>query len=258
MSKSTETPTQGSCRSCRRPWRDILSSKCEHGVFKDKEGIEYTYHTVGSGITTYHCISFKTKADWLRKRQSPSYVHPSTDQVFDEELADIERSAWQVLDRSGLLNPKEDYQLPGAQGTWNRLLNRLEESGYREAIDEEFHAARILAQCAALRDYADDSRFRKKCFKGVLVSAISLGRLVELWRIRFGYVKNQSKTGGITRGKRQTANRVSEWAKWQAVANEIWKKHPTWGKPAVAGMIQKQFPNATVRTIRLRIEKPAP
>lgn len=247
---------QGRCRSCRRPWKEILSAGARHWV-TEREGIEYTYHTVGSGITETRCIAFKTQDDFWKRRMSPAFEPPSTDKIFDEELAEMEQDAWRVLDRAGLLNPKEDYTLPGTQRTWNELLHRLEENGYRDLVDEEFFAARILAQCASLRHDVGDGRFRRKGSKAVLFFAIALGGLVELWRIRFGYVKNQSKSGGIKRGKRQTANRVSEWAKWQAAANEIWKKHPTWGKPAVAEMVQKQFPTATTRTIRLRIEKPA-
>jgi hypothetical protein len=201
------------------------------------------------------------------------------DRVFDEELAAIEKDAWQVLDRAGLLTPKEEYQLPGTQGTWRGLIYRLEEHGYRNAIDEECFAARILTTSAGLREYVDErmqdterdikkrglkgifaDRVRRKenVLKGLFVQAIYFGQLVKEAQIRFRYIKEQSRTGGVIRGERQTANRVSEWAKWQAAANEIWKKHPTWGKPAVAGMVQKQFPSATARTIRLRIKKPAP
>ena len=246
-----EESLQGFCRCCRKPWKEILSAGAEYGVF-EREGIEYTYHSVGSGVTEHRCIGFKTEADWLKLRKSEPQP-PSTDGAFDQEIADIEQDAWNILKRAGLLNtPGEDYTLPGKQRTWRGLLHTIEERGFREYIDEEWYAAMILTTSAGLRDFITDGIWTK----GTLLYAIIFGKLVTEAQIRFGYIKNQSQTGGVTRGKRQTATREPEWAKWQAAANEIWKKHPKWGKPAVASMVQKQFPNATERTIRLRIEKP--
>jgi|GEM_PF-3994439 len=64
-------------------------------------------------------------------------------------------------------------------------------------------------------------------------------------------------SGGKTRGNQQTTTRQIEWEKWQAVANELWKKHPDWSVISMAVEVQKQFPSETVRTIRLRIIKPS-
>ena len=69
--------------------------------------------------------------------------------------------------------------------------------------------------------------------------------------------KEGGRKGGIVRGKQQTTNREKEWEKWQTEADNIWKKHPTWGKPAVAKMVHEKYPGSMARTIRLRIKKPA-
>ena len=68
--------------------------------------------------------------------------------------------------------------------------------------------------------------------------------------------KEGGRKGGIVRGKQQTTNREKEWEKWQTEADKIWKKHPTWGKPAIAKMVHEKYPGSTARTIRLRIKKP--
>ena len=69
-------------------------------------------------------------------------------------------------------------------------------------------------------------------------------------------VKIGGHDGGIVRGKQQTTSREKEWEKWQTEADKIWKKHPTWGKPAIAKMVHEKYPGSTARTIRLRIKKP--
>src|SRR4030065_1338164 len=176
---------QGYCRACRIPWEDILSTGAEYGVV-EREGIEYTYHTVGSGVTKHTCFGVKTHADWLKRRKSPEFSLPTTDGAFDHHIADIEKDAWQVLERAGLLrNPEVDYTLPGKQGTWRTLLNALEERGFRAYIDKEWYAVMILTTSAGLRDFITDG-IRTK---GSFLYAILFGELIKEAQIRFGYIK---------------------------------------------------------------------
>jgi len=64
--------------------------------------------------------------------------------------------------------------------------------------------------------------------------------------------------GGIIRGRQQTMSREEEWAKWQAEAEKIWKKHPTWGCLRVAKEVYKRYSDNAEDTIRKRIKKPTP
>ncbi|MFZ2171649.1 MAG: hypothetical protein WAW61_18670, partial [Methylococcaceae bacterium] len=202
---------QGFCRSCRKPWNEILSAKADYGVF-EQEGIEYTYHTVGSGVTKYNCVTFKTEADWLKKRSSPGFASPSSDDLFDRHIADLEKDAFLTLKSAGLPTVAgEDEPHLNEQGRRNRLLQVLEDRGYREHVDKEWYAAVILCRCAFIRDFIADGAN----IKLLALYSILFGGFIREAEIRFGYIKNQSKTGGDTRGKRQTANRESEWAKWQ-------------------------------------------
>jgi hypothetical protein len=186
-----------------------------------------------------------------KQRSSPDTISRGVD--FEIYVAPIEADALRTLQRAGLLtDPRENYTLPGKQRTWRGVLHTLEEHSLCEGLTKEWYAATILTHISALRDHIAEGME----LDGAVTIAMIVGGIIREAEIRFGYIKNQSQTGGVTRGKRQTAVRVTEWAKWQTAANEIWKKHPNWGKPTVAGMVQKEFPNATVRTIRLRIKKP--
>jgi hypothetical protein len=64
--------------------------------------------------------------------------------------------------------------------------------------------------------------------------------------------------GGIIRGRQQTTSREEDWAKWQAEAEKIWKKRPTWGRLRVAKEVHKRYSDYAVDTIRKRIKKPTP
>lgn len=66
------------------------------------------------------------------------------------------------------------------------------------------------------------------------------------------------KVKGIIRGNQQTEARKPVWTEYQAAADKVWKKHPTWGTPAVAKQISSQFPGTAEDTIRKRIKKPIP
>lgn len=108
-----ESPPEGICRRCQKPWKDILGAKPEYGFF-EHEGIEYTYHTVGSGFTKYRCTSFKTEDDWTRFRQrqikevSPGIFAPnvpSTEEHLDDEIASFEAEALRTLESAGIPTP---------------------------------------------------------------------------------------------------------------------------------------------------------
>ncbi|MHB8092773.1 MAG: hypothetical protein ACYDH8_14425 [Syntrophales bacterium] len=71
---------------------------------------------------------------------------------------------------------------------------------------------------------------------------------------------NGAKTGkpaGIKSGKvrRQTAEQ--KWALWQAEAEKIWKKHPTWKNDPVAKKVA-EITGDNPGTIRKKIKKPLP
>jgi hypothetical protein len=78
------------------------------------------------------------------------------------------------------------------------------------------------------------------CFSG------ELGRLVEqyYWRFRFekAAITGVGARKGASRGGELKAKKMKEQqSRWQTLASDIWKRHPEWGKMAVAVHIKKQF-----------------
>lgn len=228
------------------------------------EGFD-THFTRGSGTTEHRFLSPNVHVDW----GSPP-----------ELLMEIEKAAWQILNRAELLTaPEEDYTLPAKRGPWERLLEAMKD---REFMDEEWYAVRILTQTSLLRDLvsrftksaktpkekklknplelANDKKIDKSSAPGIqeiVICAMMLGgQLTEAHR-RFGSVKGNSSDAGTARGTQQTEARKSEWAKWQEEAEKVWKKHPRWGKPAVTGAVHEKFPDVPIETIRPRIKKPS-
>jgi len=82
-------PPEGVCMACQRSWKEIIASGSEYGEYKDKEGVEYSYHSVGSGITKYKCECFKTEADWIKYSKSKSYAKMREVNIVDYEFREL-------------------------------------------------------------------------------------------------------------------------------------------------------------------------
>lgn len=268
-------PLKGNCLTCRRPWKDIIAEQheYEYGVFESR-GIKYTCHKVGSGISERLCSGYKTEADRvadsLKAKHFPGerklgelFPGPAAylwHGSFNKFVAGEEADDLGTLQRAKLLtDTAKEYTLPGKQDTWRCVLHTLEKNGFRQYVEKEWYAAKILTEISSFRDNLCGERDSKiGDLEGIVVQAMTLGGLIREARIRFGPISNISRKGGKTRGKQQTKDRKEEWAKWQVEADKIWKEHPGWEIERVAKKVQKKFPNETVRTIRFRIKKPAP
>jgi hypothetical protein len=70
-------------------------------------------------------------------------------------------------------------------------------------------------------------------------------------------VVDGGKDGGTKSGKSRQEKAKPIKDSWQAEAEKIWKKHPTWGKISVAKIIEEKIGNP-FETIRKYIKKPLP
>lgn len=70
-------------------------------------------------------------------------------------------------------------------------------------------------------------------------------------------VVDGGKDGGKKSGKIRFEKTKTRKEQWQAEADKIWKKHPTWGKLSVAKKIEEKI-GGTFETIRKYINKPLP
>lgn len=184
-----EKRLQGSCLGCRESWKDILATKCEHGVLKRNE-IEYTYHTVGSGITKGNCYGYKTIKDYEKARDSfDSFLRVDVG-TFDEHILDIENEAIEIIAKAGRIDLPDVHSEDREYA--NSLLYEVKRGGFRGHIDEEWYAATILSACAYLRD----SIARGEENKIIAVYALSLGMIVREADIRFKTIAGYSRVGG--------------------------------------------------------------
>lgn len=205
MSKGNPPP--GICRSCRRPWKEI-AAKYEYW-FRMIDGIEYAYHTVGSGVTKGVCYGVKNDEDSLkilhRIRDSKNLL--SRTGLFEKYVAPTEANSLQVLQRAGLLNdPGEDYSIPGKMGTWNRIVNTLEDRSLCEHLSEEWYAAKILASISSLRDMITESDIPED----TAVYAIILGGMIREAEIRFANIGKQTREAGRASKIKQSIMRLVE------------------------------------------------
>ncbi|MDP2735459.1 MAG: hypothetical protein Q8P12_04585 [bacterium] len=197
---------EGCCRTCRRPWKE-LAEKYEYW-FREIDGIEYAYHTVGSGVTKGVCSGYKTQEDsdkgMQRWRSSPDFN--SRGNNFEIYVAPVEANALQILQQAGLLTgPAENYTLPGKQGTWRGLLHTLEERSLCECLSKEWYAAMILTHISSLRDHIAEGIE----LETAVTIAIILGGIINESNIR-GVIGEQTRKAGRTSKINQTIMRLVE------------------------------------------------
>jgi hypothetical protein len=89
-----------------------------------------------------------------------------------------------------------------------------------------------------------------------------LGRLVEQYYWKFRFEKDAitgvgARTGASRGGQLKAKKMKNQQSRWQTSASDIWKRHPEWGKMAVAEHIKKQLGEArTVKHITRYISQP--
>ena len=214
----------GICGSCLRPWKEI-AAKYEYW-FRVIDGIEYAYHTVGSGVTKRICYGVKNEEDSLKilHRNRDSWNILSSTGIFEIFVAPTEANSLQVLQRAGLLNdPGEDYSIPGKMGTWNRIVNTLEDRSLCEHLSEEWYAGRILASISSLRDMISESDIPEN----TAVYAIILGGMIREAEIRFANIGKQTREAGRTSKIKQSIMRLVESKLRQnpdTTAKSLWDK----------------------------------
>jgi len=145
-------------------------------------------------------------------------------------------------------------------------LALIEDRGFREGKDIEWYAGAIIRHwnyihivwMGGIPQY--DGGRDHVVFHGRIQTMESLtkelDRLISKAEILDDPHSRRSHKAGKGRGKQQTEAQKMEWAKWQVEADKVWKKQPTWGTPAVARKIHRQFPDVEEDTIRKRIKKP--
>jgi hypothetical protein len=112
----------------------------------------------------------------------------------------------------------------------------------------ELHARFLCNYHESLKNEAKTSASTKIAFQISKVSG-QLGRLVEqyYWKFRFepAAITGIGARKGASRGGESKAKKMKEQQlQWQTSASDIWKRHPKWGKMAVAKEIEKQIRKA--------------
>jgi len=138
----------------------------------------------------------------------------------------------------------------------------IQNIGHRENSSPAWYAAEFLLLARYVEEWirakdTDSAAFWAFIF-GMTYAEAGMKSKIGMDALRMGKVKKGSHVGGLYRGKQQTTNREKEWTKWQAEADRVWKKNPTWGALTISKEVHKKYPDIAERTIRNRIKKPTP
>jgi hypothetical protein len=158
-----------------------------------------------------------------------------------------------------------DYELPfdpHKEYSGMTLPAYIQKIGHRENSSPMWYGAEFLWLARHVEEYihakdADSAAIWAFLF-GAKHAEARMKAKYGVDALRMRKVKKGSHVGGLNRGKQQTTDREKVWAKWQTYAEKIWKKHPTWGNPAVAKEVHEKYPDCSVHSIRKRIKKSAP
>lgn len=182
---------EGNCQNCLIPWQDILASHPEHGVLVE-DGVEYTFHRTGSGITARYCVGFNIGDKLVVFRR------PSIAKWNDRLFADLERRAWETLEHAGLGDHKKD----GEPLKSRALFRDIEKRGFREDIDREWFAAHTLCAITDLQEGIKnlkkqaDGELWENLISAVVFSAFELGGHARVEYLRFGSIRHNTARGG--------------------------------------------------------------
>ena len=176
---------------------------------------------------------------------------------FSRMIRPIKSQARRWLHDAGL--PFDPHKAYSGRMTLPSYIRKL---GHNENSSPAWYAAEFLWLARKVEEHirskdTDSAAFWAFIF-GKTYAEAGMKSQLGMDALRMGKVKKGSHVGGLYRGKQQTTDREKEWAKWQAEAEKIWKKHPTWGHPAVAKEVHKKYPDCAEDTIRKRIKKPTP
>jgi len=104
----------------------------------------------------------------------------------------------------------------------------------------------------------------KKTVEDVASNACELGAIIKELQLKVGWERSalhgkrmrQSGAPNLARrNKRVSAKQGSKWTEWQAEADRIWAKHPTWSALRVAAEVERNLgTEEKVETIRKRIK----
>ncbi len=121
-------------------------------------------------------------------------------------------------------------------------------------------AQRTLWVCFCLKH-----SMSKKNVEDVASNACELGAIIKELQLKVGWERSalhgqrmrQSGAPNLARrNKRVSAKQESKWTAWQAEADRIWAKHPTWSALRVAAEVERNLgTEEKVETIRKRIKR---
>ncbi len=143
---------------------------------------------------------------------------------------------------------KSLFEISSANGfeTNTPIWHAMNIFDWYEKIDD---AARMIQS-----DYIDDSV--EKLLIASVEGSYQIGRNCEALikkPIEPHALHGRASTKKLSQGREQRNFEANfearrRYAEWQHMANEIWRRHPTWSKTAVAGQIKKNNSNVTAKT----------
>lgn len=174
---------------------------------------------------------------------------PDRDGVY----AYTDAKEWRPLDRKDELSVETGQSIETAK--LSDLTKRL---GFEPYGSREWYAATIIEDIAGVRAGIKAGNAALAAMK-----AFDLGNLVREALFWIGWEPHAARGKKIADGfkegrekgnRERQEKRSKEWARWSRAAEAIRKKHPRWGKRAIAERVKEQLDlKESVETIRKRI-----